>query len=682
MDFVKFSSATCTVFPITNSTSGGQLVTEFNLRSREGVGTDPNITYTSYPSYTHGLGDFAISVDDATRDKIVISAGRCVLNGHYFESEAPVEIDLLGRGLSGRLKIGLRAYYSTDTTLSGSLIAEDDNYMLKGIRVVILPENSFITPIDSPDDESAVTAHLLLGSFIYNDGIVTSSVVQNNNKVCSIPADRIFNISDVLDGKYLTTDSIYPSGIFTLSGRGYSDGSVTRPTWTNSTDSLMVWDTNTETTDKKPAEQSAQFNTAPLGDGIYTVLQVPHKQIEGYYDAVSGKRRYFPTKNIPLPLADFDRGTAGTVDRNYTNKVKEIRELVNNFYMLSSGKQRAFIEEISSLESRPLQLPPINNGWSYGDYVIVRNDLSLNLGTDTNATTSTMYVVLGPYVSNVEYAGEVYQNLDDVATYEAKLNDLISGTDSGELGLTGTDINSSGVNLTQSLGKATSDFVEMYYSISEQEMLDRKDSSTGKYRIYNGGVYNYFSSLPRPYLIGAGANSFDESETQSVLLGEDGIGYIPNHTTVSYIDGQEYTLVDKIGSAAQQTKHATASGSVTELNFGTQANPIIVGSGNYIKFDFGASNAGKLVTVKLVAGHSATPDLSEYLNKIFTVAHTIGNQIVPNYYDIYIYTGDANIGMDGYIQKCSNLYCDDTSATKLTTAIDISSMIVECLRCS
>ena len=62
MDFVKFSSATCKVFPIANSKTGGQFLTEENLRSRESVGTDPSINYISYPSYTHNSSDFQISI--------------------------------------------------------------------------------------------------------------------------------------------------------------------------------------------------------------------------------------------------------------------------------------------------------------------------------------------------------------------------------------------------------------------------------------------------------------------------------------------------------------------------------------------------------------------------------------------------------------------------------------------
>ena len=404
MDFIKFSSATCTVFPIANSKSGGQLVNEQNLRARESVSTDPNITYTSHASYTHSMRDFAISMGQ-NQNSISISGGRCVLNGHYFESVAPIEVDILGKGLQGKLKVGLRAYYSTDATLSGSLLPEDNNYMFTGIRVVILPESDFILPSDSPDDEMAVTAHLYLGSFVYNDRILADTITQNENKTGSLPADRVVGLGKVLEGKYLTSNAIYPSGIFTMEGRGSKDGSLTtKPTWSNSTNSLMLWDNSTEVTTTKPSLQSAQFNTYPNGSKVYTLLQIPQKQIDGYYEAVpngSGttyRRLYFPTKNLTLPLADFDRGTAGTVDRNYTNKIKDLAKKFDTIYLLPNGKQRAFIEEITSVEDRDNQLPQINGNWNYGDYVIVRNDLSLELTNEPISTVTTMYVVLGPYV--------------------------------------------------------------------------------------------------------------------------------------------------------------------------------------------------------------------------------------------------------------------------------------------
>ena len=141
MHFPTFAVASTNIFPLVNSTKGGQLVTEYNLRSREMVGTDPDITYEVGPSYTHGQSDFAVSLlsdmeapeysDKETYsigqyvtynsvtyvciDAIVkpepfdsanwivvssassilqIAPGRAVINGHYVETLAPMIVDL------------------------------------------------------------------------------------------------------------------------------------------------------------------------------------------------------------------------------------------------------------------------------------------------------------------------------------------------------------------------------------------------------------------------------------------------------------------------------------------------------------------------------------------------------------------------------------------------------------
>ena len=682
MDFVKFSSATCKVFPIANSKSGGQLVNEYNLRARESVGTDPRITYTSYPSYTHDANDFVISAGQ-NQNSIAISAGQCILNGHYFESEAPIEIDLLGRGLSGKLKIGLRAYYSTDTTLSGSMVAEDSNYMLAGIRVVILPENEFVLPIDSPDDESAVTAHLLLGSFTYNDRVLVDTIAQNEDKTATMSADRISGLGEALDGKYITANAIYPSGIFTMEGRGSTDGSiVSRPTWSNSTNSLMLWDNSTEVTTTKPTLQSAQFNTYPSGDNTYTILQIPHKQIEGYFEAVSAngsttyRRLYFPTKNLSLPLADFDRGTAGTVDRNYTNKIKNLAKKFDTIYLLPNGKQRAFIEEISSLEDRPKQLPPINGNWNYGDYVLVRNDLSLDWATDGDSTISTMYVVLGPYVSKIEYAGEVYQTGTE-ADYKTALNALITGTGSGQLGLTGTNINSAGINESSSLVNSSADFAGMYYTNSIAYLRGKKVSN--KYKIHTPNVlgayaYSDVSEFSKITIIGSLANDNIDLPRRTVRLNASGDGYITNNTSLDIIGGNTYTLrvtVDGTTNTYTETLPSDYAGSSISFDSGA----IVVSGGDTIQFSFSDNSLwNKSVEVQMNFGNTST--ISERDLKYVYLVQLSGS---TDTFDVYIYTGDANVGINGYVKRCSAMQCSGLSTsesdyeannTKITQAIE------------
>ena len=54
MNFTSFPVNTTNIFPCANTTKGGQLMTEFNLRSRESVGVDESIQYMSGLSYVHG----------------------------------------------------------------------------------------------------------------------------------------------------------------------------------------------------------------------------------------------------------------------------------------------------------------------------------------------------------------------------------------------------------------------------------------------------------------------------------------------------------------------------------------------------------------------------------------------------------------------------------------------------
>ena len=43
MNFKTFAVGTTNVFPASNTTEGGQYLSEWNLRSRESVGTDPDV---------------------------------------------------------------------------------------------------------------------------------------------------------------------------------------------------------------------------------------------------------------------------------------------------------------------------------------------------------------------------------------------------------------------------------------------------------------------------------------------------------------------------------------------------------------------------------------------------------------------------------------------------------------
>ena len=150
MHFITFPVASTNIFPLSNSTQGGQLVTEFNLKSRDMVATNPNVKYPIGPSFLHSEDDFKVTLltdtdiseydphtmyyrgdycrynnviyvcikDIAQLDDpdtipgiadsqywvpgsasisssiLQIAPGRGVINGHYVETLAPMRIDL------------------------------------------------------------------------------------------------------------------------------------------------------------------------------------------------------------------------------------------------------------------------------------------------------------------------------------------------------------------------------------------------------------------------------------------------------------------------------------------------------------------------------------------------------------------------------------------------------------
>ena len=226
MHFITFPVASTNIFPLVNSKQGGQLVTEYNLKSREMVATNPDIKYAVGPSFIHSLDDFKIKLledsdvpeYDATKtyDKgdycsynndtyvcivkittpevfdsehwaktsistsiIQISEGRAVINGHYVETLAPMIIDLnlanaelkqnSQEPLYGNLSIGIKSYFSTSSTMAGSMLVENADNMYLGIQIVITKTADFKTPNDCPalSQQKDVTADIKLADFTY-----------------------------------------------------------------------------------------------------------------------------------------------------------------------------------------------------------------------------------------------------------------------------------------------------------------------------------------------------------------------------------------------------------------------------------------------------------------------------------------------------------------------------------
>lgn len=410
MNFKRFSVGTTNIFPLANSTAGGQLLTEYNLRSRESVDTDPTVKYMIGKSYVHSEDDFYVRLQtDETNTTISNSTleilpGRGIINGYFVESLAPMLVDLSDANasrpdgaapLKGNLSIGLRIMFSTLDTMSGTMLVENDENVYEGVQIVILPKSEFILPNSNDDartDESVVTAHIHLADFIYINGRITS-IVNDSEKTKSISAERIGDVNKLLSGIYVTKTGLNTHNHhYVFSSKSTSTDIY--DTWCPVDESLMIWDSeSTMSTSKPEALSQAEFATS----GSKVQLIIPHKQVDGARDS-SGNQLYMAPRVMNLPVADYTKSSSGTVDATYTSYIKQLRTELNNIYQTTSGKQVYFLDTLTALTD----LPPINPKWSVGDYVLVRDDLLVQGATETSATTqTTMYIVLPGRVTGI-----------------------------------------------------------------------------------------------------------------------------------------------------------------------------------------------------------------------------------------------------------------------------------------
>lgn len=440
MNFIKFPVETTNIFPMANTHDGGQFVTEFNLKSTDSVVVAESIEYVAGPSYTHSEKDFYVRcLSDnslyfntqfaASTNVIEILPGRAVVDGHFFESLVSITLDLaeinaelVERGeapLTGNLAIGLRAMYSTEQNISGSILVEETDpdtgvSMYAGVQIVILPKDEFHLPtsvftlngevIDCGAEENQVyvNAHILLATFSYVNGTISNLSNNYPNKCQYIPAVRIGNIDVILSDSYVKKSGLNPKRLYTFAGKGVNP-ETGYDTWCDSTNALMVWDNVVpEYTTTPPTIVKATFTTSATGR---TQLVVPHKQIDSStagYDMESGDgtQQYFAPVVLDLPLADFATGTPGTVDWNYTKSVKRVLSRINDIYQLTNGHQIMFIDLLTDRT----ELPPISSDWTVGDYILVAKDNTIisELNDTLNLTPpSSMYVVLPGFVRRI-----------------------------------------------------------------------------------------------------------------------------------------------------------------------------------------------------------------------------------------------------------------------------------------
>lgn len=396
-------------------------MTEWNLKSRETVGTNETIQYMCGPSYVHSERDFEVGVltdgagQIASSSILQIAEGWGIVDGVFIQSLVPVTVDLLEINaqaqleglppLKGRLSVGLRAMYATESTVAGTLRTYDSNEIYEGIQLVILPQDEFKLPIDVPIQQDQVTAHLKLADFNFVNGSVSSIVQNYPAKVQNVSAERVGNIEKLLSDIYVTKTGLDPRKLYTFAGKG-TDDTTRMDTWCDSTGSLMVWDANPQAVDGV-ASSYKESTFATQTDGK-TVLIMPHQNVDGMTNT-AGEYQHYADKKLELPLANYSQGTSGTVDRNYTNYIKEVQEQINNIYRMPAGKQVGFIDILNDRS----ELPTLNNNWKVGDYILVRQDNTMSENYTGTQPPSTMYVVLPGIISAYTYASKV-DNSDQV----------------------------------------------------------------------------------------------------------------------------------------------------------------------------------------------------------------------------------------------------------------------------
>lgn len=507
MNFSRFPANSTNIFPIANSKTGGQLLTEFNLRSRESVMTDESIKYFVGPSYCHSIEDFYVRMQQDELGVVVsstaleITPGRAVVNGHYIESLTSVVVDLAEANLQlkaeglmpleGKLAVGLRAMYSTEQTLAASMTPEGNNNLMNGIQVVILPIGNiapgyFVLPEDSPDTDELVTAHIKLAEFQYRNGKI-NSLQQNLEKVQVISASRVGNFDDLLSSNYLPVNKLDPEKIYTLATKSEyvesPDGMTAqwthKPTWCDSLDSLFVWQSVATKTQVEPSVKQAEFGVDASNQSV--TLTIPHKNVDGMVNA-AGVKSYYEPRVMELPKADFAKGTPGTVTSDYTKTIKEIKEFTNQLYTMPAGKQRGFVD---ILESDRSNLPTINqSSWRAGDYVLVREDSSVYTTTDSaSQSPATMYVIVPPVVTDVELDQYIQGSSDIPAALDGTEVFTLSYSYPG--GMTDSE---------EVVNQTLANLYENYESYIDIIGLDTKSirgqypSDTNEYSVYAWGV--------------------------------------------------------------------------------------------------------------------------------------------------------------------------------------------------
>lgn len=420
MYFTTFSVASTNIFPLSNSKYGGQLATEYYLRAREMVATPAVIEYEVGPSFVHSASDFEVKIQQDSTGAIIspatleIAPGRAVVNGHYVQTFTPMIVDMLEANatakansmspLKGELEIGIRAFYSTEPTMAGSMLVDNEYEMYMGVQLVILPkvpvndgDETMITPMDSPTDRSKVNAHIKLASFTFLNGAISDVRNYSEDKLKYISAERIENIEKMISADYVTKTGLNPNKFYTFVGK-YNTPDSGQDTWCDTTSSLLDWG-EPSLVGTKPSISKPTF--ADVNNSGQIQLVLPRKQItsKGLLTATGTAGKWFDNVTVPFPVADYASNKPGTVDKKFISNIKDINNKLTQFHQIVKGKQVYYL----ATKDADTTLPPINANWEVGDYILVGEDYTAEVNTDGVRAPSTMYVVIPGVISSIKY---------------------------------------------------------------------------------------------------------------------------------------------------------------------------------------------------------------------------------------------------------------------------------------
>lgn len=419
-----FTPQNSNIFPMANSTQGGQLVTEYNLKSRESVTSDLSIPYSGH-SFCKTINDFELSGSGSV---LTIGVGSAVIDGHYVELLSATNIDVSDLELpDGTIYIGLRINYINEDNFditnvrTGAIqpeLTQDDQLVYPGVSVVF---SDSLFDISTVSTRSAVVYDLYLGSAqVVSGSFVGTNTNTSDSKIQCLDASRISGLSSTAtqsDDTAGASEKLY----YVYNGKtGWCDASTNLINWG------PVRDVNENIVSyiRHPqiATGDSPYDTANAGTGFVNIddeisLRVSHKTIDSPDESTPvWKDNYFK-----LPTADYFNDTAGVVNSEYTSIIKSINRRLSDLQLFGTGHCLGIIDSISDVSELPG--PPEDS--SAGDYIVVLRDTSPSAYSQYSGTSeylTTVYMLQGHIATRLSLT-----NVADASmTYPYVSNKLLS----------------------------------------------------------------------------------------------------------------------------------------------------------------------------------------------------------------------------------------------------------------